>query len=69
VLSDYVSAGLSEWGCILSVRAFAEGGGEFVAGWVFAEDFCGGEKEIWGYSALPGDLLLVRERALSLLRE
>jgi hypothetical protein len=51
------------------VRAFAEGGGEFVAGWVFAEDFCGGEKEIWGYSALPGDLLLVRERALSLLRE
>src|SRR5580704_2330454 len=69
VLSDDVSAGVSEWGCVLSVRAAAEGGGEFVARRVTAEYFCAGEENLWGHSTVPGNLLFVWKCAVPLLRE
>src|ERR1700674_3005400 len=69
MLSDDVSAGVSEWGRFLSLRATAQGGGELAAGWVAEEDFCAREEDLWRYSAVPGGLLLVRERAFTLLRE
>src|SRR6266478_9435204 len=69
MLSDDVSAGVSEWRRFLSLRAAAQGGGELAAGWVAEEDFCAREESIWGYPAVPGCLLLVRERAFALLRE
>src|SRR6266436_4456436 len=69
MLSDDVSARVSEWRCFLSLRAVAQGRGEFAAGWVAEEDFCAREEDLWGYSAMPGSLLLVRERAVALLRE
>lgn len=69
MLSDDVSAGVSEWGCVLSLRAVAEGGGEFVKGWIVEKDFREGKENVRGYSALPGDLLFVRECAVTLLCE
>src|SRR6266404_1167136 len=69
MLSDDVSAGVSEWRRFLSLRAAAQGGRELAAGWVAEEDFCAREESIWGYPAVPGGLLLVRERAVTLLRE
>src|SRR5882724_7917587 len=69
MLSDDVSAGVSEWRCFLSLRAAAQGGRELAAGWVAEEDFCAREENLWGYSAMPGGLLLVRECAFTLLRE
>src|SRR6266403_1075709 len=69
MLSDDVSEGVSEWRRFLSLRAAAQGGGELAAGWVAEEDFCAREESIWGYPAVPGCLLLVRERAFALLRE
>jgi hypothetical protein len=60
---------LSEWGCVLSVRAAAESGGEFVAAWVAGENIFAWEEDVWGYPALPGDLLFVWECFVALLRE
>ena len=50
VLSDDVSAGVSEWRCVLSMRAAAKGGGKFVARWIVEEDFCAGKKR---YGDIP----------------
>ena len=66
---DDVSAGVSEWGCVLSVRAAAEGGGEFIAGWIVEEDFCAGEEAVWRHSAVRGSLLFIWECFVALLRE
>src|SRR6266403_1751448 len=68
MLSDDVSARVSEWGCFLSLRAAAQGGGELAAGWVAEENLCAREENLWGHSAVPGGLLPVRERAFTLLR-
>src|SRR5271155_5878248 len=69
VLSDDVSQSLSEWGCFLSLRAAAEGGRQPDEGWLAAENFRARPDDLWRYSSVPGDLLLVRERAFALLRE
>ena len=69
VFSDDVSACVSEWGCVLSLRAAAEGGGEFAARWIVEEDFCAGQEEVWRHPAVRGDLLFVRECFVALLRE
>jgi hypothetical protein len=69
VLSDDVSTGVSEWRCVLSVRAVAESGGEFVTARVARKDIFAGAQDVWRYSALPGDLLFVWECFVALLRE
>jgi hypothetical protein len=69
VLSDDVSAGVSEWGCILPLRAAAESRGEFVAAWIARKDIFAGKEDVWRHSALPGDLLFVWECFVALLRE
>src|SRR5882672_6291687 len=69
MLSDDVSARVSEWGRFLSLRAAAQGGGEFAAGWVTEEDFCAREENLRRYSAVPRGLLFVRERTVTLLCE
>src|SRR5216683_3019919 len=69
VLSDDVSAGISEWGCFLPVRAAAEDRGKFATRWVAAEDFCAGKENVRRHSSLPGHLLFVWKCAVALLRE
>ena len=66
---DDVSAGVSERRRVLSVRAAAEGGGEFAAGWIVEEDFCAREEAVRRHSAVRRDLLFVRECFVALLRE
>ena len=69
VFSDDVSARVSQWRRVLSVRAAAQGGREFIAGWIAAKDFRARERVARGHSAVPGDLLFVRKCFVALLRE
>jgi len=43
--------------------------GEFVKGWIVEKDFRAREENVWRHSAVPGNLLFIRERAVALLRE
>src|SRR5450755_4675036 len=53
VLSDHVSARVSQWRCVLSVRAAAQGSREFIAGWIVAKDIRARERVARGHSAVP----------------
>jgi molybdenum cofactor biosynthesis enzyme MoaA len=69
VLPDDVSTGISQWRCVLSLRAVAENRREYFAGRLAAKDFRAGEEAARRYSAVSGCLLFVRERSVALLRE
>src|SRR5579859_2456818 len=69
VLSDDVSARVSERRCLLSLRAAAQDRGKLTARWIAAKDFCARQGALRRHSSLPGNLLFVWERAIALLRE
>src|SRR5579864_4459423 len=69
VLSDDVSARVSERRCLLSLRAAAQDRGKLTARWIAAKDFCARQSALRRHSSMPGYLLFVWERAIALLRE